>query len=312
MAMNAVVYQVAIASPSDVKAERLFARQAIYEWNSAHSAKRAAILHPVGWEKDVSPLMGGTAQGHIDKQIIKESDFLIAIFWTRLGTPTGGAESGTVKEIKEFLDAEKPVAVYFNTQPARLSDTDRDQYDALQEFLRWCRGNGLISEYDGIEEFKDKLRLDLARHMNHHSYFQRQVPEGYKIEAHGVVGEEVPAKEPSFLSAEAQELLIAATKDRNGQIISMRTLSGGELATNDRNFLPTDSRGVAIWRGALEELESAGLIVAAGPKREVFTVTSEGYSLADRLAVAAEAENSRIFRSTHPRMAGLFDSLRGK
>lgn len=282
MPVNAVVYQVAIASPSDVREERKVIRDVVHDWNSAHAKTRKAVLLPVGWETDVAPLMGGDAQSHIDRQIIKDSDLLVAVFWTRIGTPTGDAESGTAREIKEFLDAGKPVMVYFNTQPARLSDTDRDQYEALQVFLAWCRNNGLISDYDDVHEFKAKLTRDLARQINTHPHFQKAVPEGWKLEAHGTVGE--PPKTTSRLvSLEAEALLLAAAKDPNGSIIAGRTLGGGFIQTNGQNFLPEDARGAATWWGALKELEDAALIHAIGSKREIFEVTNSGYSLADRL-----------------------------
>ncbi len=282
MSVNGVVYQVAIASPSDVREERKVIRDVVHDWNSAHSRTRKAILLPVGWETDVAPLMGGNAQDHIDGQMVKDSDLLIAVFWTRFGTRTRDAESGTAKEIKEFLEAGKPVMIYYNTQPARLSDTDRDQYEALQEFLRWCRKNGLISEYDGIQEFKDKLIRDLARQINTHSHFQKTVPEGMKLEARATSGEPPTAKS-RLLSPEAQELLLAATKDPSGSILAGRTIGGGVIQTNSKNYLPEDARGAATWWGALQELEHADLIHAVGSKREVFEVTKRGYSLADRL-----------------------------
>jgi len=283
MPVNAVVYQVAIASPSDVREERKVIREVVQDWNSAHFRTRKAILFSVGWEADVPPLMGRTAQDHIDGQIIKDSDLLIAVFWTRLGTPTGDAESGTAREIKEFLEVGKPVMIYCSTQPARLNDTDRDQYEALQQFLTWCRANGLISGYDDIQEFKNRLTRDLARQMNTHQHFQRTVPEGHTLIAHGTVGKP-PEAISQKLSVEAEELLLAATKDPAGSILAGRTLGGGFIETNGRNFLPEDARGAAIWWGALNELEDAALIQAVGRKREIFEVTRNGYSLARRLS----------------------------
>ena len=210
--------------------------------------------------------MGRSAPEHIDGQMIRDSDLLVAVFWTRLGTPTGDAESGTASEIKEFLEAGKPVMIYYNTQPARLSDTDRNQYEALQEFLGWCRSNGLIAEYDGIQEFKDKFSRDLARQLNTHPHFQKSVPEGMKLEATGTVGE--LSKPPSrILSVEAEELLLAATKDSNGSIIAGRTIGGGFIQIDGKNYLPEDARGAASWWAALQELEVAALIRAIGPKK---------------------------------------------
>ena len=40
------------------------------------------------------------------------------MFWTKLGTPTGVADSGTVEEIDQFVEANKPAMLYFSSRPA--------------------------------------------------------------------------------------------------------------------------------------------------------------------------------------------------
>lgn len=59
------------------------------------------------------PESGDRPQALLNRQIVAREDFLIGIFGTRLGTPTGVAESGTIEEIKEFRKAVKYVALYF-------------------------------------------------------------------------------------------------------------------------------------------------------------------------------------------------------
>jgi len=58
--------------------------------------------------------MGDRPQAILNKQLGEISNILIGIFWTRLGTHTGQAESGTVEEIEEFMKAGKPVLLYFS------------------------------------------------------------------------------------------------------------------------------------------------------------------------------------------------------
>src|SRR5262245_20344643 len=103
MAYKADVLKVVIASPGDVSPERLAATAIIHEWNIVHSADRATVLLPVLWETHSSPAMGDRAQGIINEQLIHDADLMVAIFWARLGTPTGKAVSGTVEEIEEHL-----------------------------------------------------------------------------------------------------------------------------------------------------------------------------------------------------------------
>ncbi len=114
MAFGATAYEVMIASPGDVEKERQVVRAAVHEWNAVHSRDRAVVLLPVGWETHATPEMGDRPQAIINKQLLRDCDLLIAVFWTRLGTPTGVASSGTVEEIEEHLAADKPAMIYFS------------------------------------------------------------------------------------------------------------------------------------------------------------------------------------------------------
>src|SRR5206468_6654815 len=105
MSYTATVVKVMIASPSDVPQERRLARDVIEEWNAIHAEDRGIVLMPVGWETHSSPEMGDRPQAIINRQLLRNSDLLIAVFWTRLGSPTGAAQSGTVEEIEEHLGA---------------------------------------------------------------------------------------------------------------------------------------------------------------------------------------------------------------
>ena len=100
MAYSANVYNVLIASPSDVAEERQLVRQDVYSWNELHSRDLNVVLLPVSWETHIAPQLGDRPQGIINKELVDISDALIGIFWTRLGSPTGVEASGTVEEIK--------------------------------------------------------------------------------------------------------------------------------------------------------------------------------------------------------------------
>lgn len=77
-----------IASPGDVASERTIIRDVIYEWNAVHSESRDIVLMPIGWESHSSPEMGSSAQEIINKQVLDKCDFLVGVFWTRIGTAT--------------------------------------------------------------------------------------------------------------------------------------------------------------------------------------------------------------------------------
>ena len=97
MSYIATVIPVMIASPGDVEKEREEVRNAIYNWNDINSKNTSMILNPIGWETHGAPEMGDRAQALINKRLLNDCDLLIAVFWTRIGTPTGGYESGTAE-----------------------------------------------------------------------------------------------------------------------------------------------------------------------------------------------------------------------
>ena len=123
-----------IASPSDVATERKNIRDVVHEWNAIHSEDQQIVLMPLGWETHASPKMGDSAQNIINKQVLDRCDLLIAVFWTRLGSPTGSSPSGTVDEIEKHLGASKPVMIYFSNAPVRPESVDDEQYAALRAF----------------------------------------------------------------------------------------------------------------------------------------------------------------------------------
>ena len=99
-------------------------------------------------------------------------------------------------------------------------------------------------------------------------------------EAHNNVKEE-----EEQLSKDAQVLLIYAADNNYGEIIISRSLSGGSVSAGQWNFVDEDggTREEARWQGAVDELEGNGLIKAASYRRQVFSVTREGFAKADEL-----------------------------
>jgi len=280
MSYPAIAYRVVIGSPSDVREERRIIREVVHDWNAAHAATRGIVLLPVGWESDSVPLMGNRPQAILNSQIIQNADLLIAVFWTRMGSPTGKAPSGTAEEIQELLTAGKPVMVYFSSAPVRPDSVDQTQYAALLEFRRWCESQGLVGSYDSVVEFREKLTRELAVLVNTHSAFAQRLPQGDTVEANATV-----SSDPiTLLSVEARTLLDEATLDPNGTLVQVRTLSGLIVQTNGRNFVPeNDTRAAAIWQAAVEELLEQAFLADLGSKNEVFQVTRLGYEAAERI-----------------------------
>jgi len=279
MSYRATVYNVMIASPSDVTVERTIIREIISEWNSVNSNHRQVVLLPIGWESHSSPEMGDRPQAIINKQVLKDADLLIGVFWTRIGTATGEYDSGTIEEIEEHIKAGKPAMLYFSSVPIMPESVDRTQYEMLIKFKESCINRGLFETYNNQNDFKNKFYRQLQLKMNDHEYF-KVVEDAAKVP----MDAESSISNIPQLSREAQTLLKEASQDSSGFIICLHFIGGTAIQTNGKNFAGDGSpRIIAIWEGALQELEQNGLIEAQGYKNESFKVTREGYELAELL-----------------------------
>ncbi len=156
-------YTILIASPSDVMNERRIIRQVIHDWNTNAGLTEDINLEPVMWETHATPEMGDRPQAIINRQLVDDCDVLVGVFWTRIGSPTGAAVSGTAEEISLFVEARKPVLVYFSSVPISPGEIDVEQYQKLLEFKKLSRTKGLLGEFGTQEELRVKLHADLTR-----------------------------------------------------------------------------------------------------------------------------------------------------
>ena len=279
MSYSATVYKVMIASPSDVSAERSIVRELLSEWNVVHADSKKAVLLPIGWETHSVPEMGGRPQEIINKQILKDCDLLVGVFWTRIGTATGEYASGTVEEIEEHIKTGKPTMLYFSSAPVVPESIDAEQFRALGEFKKSCQSRGLYESYTDLNDFRSKLYRQLQIKLLRDPYFQQSTQES--------VGEaDVPQQvhDIPLLSKEAAFLLREAASDAHGTILNLAFIGGNAIQVNGKNLIEEgNARSRALWAGALSELEVMGFVEAASPKREVFRVTRKGYDAIDRL-----------------------------
>lgn len=279
MAYDAKVFNIMIACPSDVAQERKIVKEVIYQWNSANSANRGIVLLPIGWESNSSPDMGDRAQEIINRQVLSKCDLLVGVFWTRIGTSTGGFVSGTVEEIEKQIVLGKPVMIYFSEQPVVPDSLNPEQYVKLKQFQESIRDRGLYETYDDAEEFRDKFRHQLQLKINEHQLFKDVVQDNPK-------GKNQPAIR---LSPESKTMLKEAVQASDGTLMYSSSFSSDEIIVNGRNVISdTSARGIARWKAALRELVELGLVADLG-KGEVFEMTDLGYQTSDAL----EAEDQK-------------------
>lgn len=163
MPFLADAYRVVIASPSDMQDERTVATQVIAAWNAQHAAAEQVVLLPVAWETHVSPDAGARPQAIINEQLIDGADMLVGMFWTRLGSATGVAASGTVEEIDQAVAAGKPTMLYFSARPVDPNSIDVEQLSRLREFTEATRTAALTGAFRSIEELREVLMRDLTQ-----------------------------------------------------------------------------------------------------------------------------------------------------
>lgn len=161
MAFDARVFRILIASPSDVASEREMAVNVIQEWNDLYSGERNIVLLPLRWETHSAPEFGRRPQEVINRQVVDQADMLVGIFWTRIGSPTGVSDSGTLEEIDRIAQKGNLIMLYFSTARQNPDDIDTKQLEALREFKRKTFPRALVENYSNLVEFRDKL----ARHI---------------------------------------------------------------------------------------------------------------------------------------------------
>jgi hypothetical protein len=281
VAYDAKVIEIIIASPSDVPEERSIVRAVIAEWNALNASERSLVLLPIGWETHSSPELGGRPQQIINDRLLKRADLLVGIFWTRIGSPTGKAVSGSIEEIQEHHKERKPIMLYFSNAPVRPDSVDQSQYAQLTSFKEWARREGLIETFESSTDFRLKFLRQLSLILRDNPYLKAlskkplTTPTGI-----GAAPGFLPARPQGVgLSGEARQLLTTAATDQQGIIIFLRTLSGALIQAGETPFGdPQNQRSVAKWEAAVRELERAGLVRDTDGAGKYFRVTDAGYS----------------------------------
>ncbi len=158
------ILNVTICCPGDVEREIVIAREVIDAWNQRHEDSTGWHIKARHWSTDCAPTMDERGQAAINRQMIDESQILVAILWTRLGTPTGLAESGTVEEITRGMARGIRVMSYFSNLEAPHIVTDFEQMKKLEAFRDKMKDTGLSFAFKSRHEFRKllEIHLDLA------------------------------------------------------------------------------------------------------------------------------------------------------
>lgn len=169
MAAQRSVVQILVASPGDVADERRVVGEVVAEINRVWGSDLGVTLVPVGWELNVYPTFAEDAQAVVNDQIGDDYDIFLGIFWSRAGTPTPRAQSGTIEEFERALkrfretDDKPEIMLYFKEAPVRPSSVDPVQLGRLQAFRSSIvESGGLFAPFDDTPAFASLVRSHLS------------------------------------------------------------------------------------------------------------------------------------------------------
>ena len=158
--------KLTLCGPADVAKEIALATEAINDWNCQHGEQRGFWVKHQHWSTDSYPDAQETGQGAINKQLIDSTDILVAIFWSRIGTPTATAESGTAEEIQRAITAGKKVMVYFSDLEPLPAGASIEQVKRLSGFREQLRAHRSCWTFQSRSRFRDDFANHLALMLN--------------------------------------------------------------------------------------------------------------------------------------------------
>jgi Domain of unknown function (DUF4062) len=248
--------KVFVASPSDVADERRRLEGVVKEINLTWGKRMGIYLELVGWETHANPDVGMDPQDVINRQIADDYDIFVGILWTRFGTPTKRAESGTAEEFERAYKRlqnspdKLKIMFYFSQAPTSPMDVDPKQLALVSEFRNQLGPKGVLWwSYKRRKEFESFIRIHLSRHI-------QEWGETWETK----VGAEItdggrPSIEGNTLSANAEVGQEQSFDDlvNSGQEQVRLLLQVTDQLNNDLEF---NTRNIGIWVQALNQIQS--------------------------------------------------------
>ena len=157
--------KLVFCGPSDVEKEIIIGKEIVDQWNQRHGEARGLWIKHHHWKTDTYPDLSDRAQNIPNRQLIDKSKILVAVFWSRFGTPTGVADSGTQEEILRAANLGRKVMVYFSDleQP---SNADNRQLDLLWQFRQSLRPRSICWPFSSRDAFRRLFENHLALALN--------------------------------------------------------------------------------------------------------------------------------------------------
>lgn len=172
MSRTESVLTIFLASPSDLVEERNLLQEIIVEWNQTWARNLGLRLELLRWEQDAYPGIGADSQDVINRQIPEDYDLFIGLMWSRFGTPTARAGSGTAEEfaraLARFKNSPTDISLffYFKDTPIEPSKIDPIQLQQVQKFKVSLGNEGLLFwNFADTDQFGKQVKLHLTKHV---------------------------------------------------------------------------------------------------------------------------------------------------
>ena len=162
-------FRLVVVSPSDVQDFGDVVERVVGELNRAQFAHQGAVVTVWRWDVDTVPEVSSSSpQSALDQQMrFEDSQLVVGIFWTRIGTIGPDGKTGTEHEIDRALDlwreAGRPnVALYFCTQPATFkTEDDAAQLGSLLRLKAGLSSKQILFDVTDRSDFERKFRHHL-------------------------------------------------------------------------------------------------------------------------------------------------------
>lgn len=271
------VYNIMIGAPSDICEEVNIAISVINHWNYFNSESSNIVLMPLHWSISSYPACGVHPQKSINKQMVSKSDLMIAIFGTKIGTPTDTEISGTVEEIQEHIHAGRDVMVFFKSSSDDIFSIEPQQLQKIKNFKENNRNRILWCDFTDKDDFKQKLSDKLQLYINNH----------WKDAQASTLTHPYPLRGLQ-LTGEEQQRLIDWVKSEKEIVTSFS--NGNELLyqVGLKNYQVKKGKESAEWEDFFKRLQGVDfieLIRYNNSNRPVYKLLKAAYDYVDELHI---------------------------
>lgn len=154
-------YQMLLSCPSDLNKYYKLIKERMDAINKILSSAYSSHIDVVHWTEDTYPASGDNPQNIINEQIVRDSDFLVSMFWTKFGSPTEKYDSGTEEEIIQAISEKKQVFLYFSNEAIPPSIFDNNEYEKIKKFRDRISDKAYYNTFNSESEFLDKLQIHI-------------------------------------------------------------------------------------------------------------------------------------------------------